>query len=470
MRGTPTILHLDLDAFFAAVEQRDKPSLRGKPVVVGGVGPRGVVSTASYEAREYGVRSAMPTAQARARCPHAAYLSGRFAVYRAASEIVMGALRELSDLIEPLSLDEAFVDLATRRPDLSAGAAAEIAQVLRETVRHRTGGLTASVGAGTSKLVAKMASEQAKPDGLLVVPPGAEFALLHPQLIRAMPGIGPATAARLTRLGVRTIGDLAALPLAELVDLLGAAHGGSLHDLAHARDSRPVVAERESKSISVEDTFDRDLTDPALLEAQVRTMAGRVTGRMVAAGLSARTVTLKARLHDFTTLSRSATLPGPTDDPAAVTSLAVRLLGEIDRADGVRLLGVGLSGFSDWVQGDLFGPGPDDTSSPSGFSPRGTPLSPASGHGPEPASPGTAHRPVRWPPGADVRHAEHGSGWVWGSGAGRVTVRFETADTPPGPVRTFADDDPALTAYPPTASASTALPGGPAPTVPAPGT
>lgn len=439
MRGTPTILHLDLDAFFAAVEQRDKPSLRGKPVVVGGIGPRGVVSTASYEARVYGVRSAMPTAQARALCPHAAYLAGRFPVYRAVSAVVMAELRELSDLVEPLSLDEAFVDLAVRHPDLDVDGAHEIGHTLRQKVKVSTGGLTASVGVGTSKLIAKMASEQAKPDGLLVVPPGDEYALLHPQPIRAMPGIGPATAARLTRIGVKTIGDLAAVPVAELVDAVGTAHGQSLHHLAHARDDRPVVSERESKSISVEDTFDTDLTDPAVLEGLVRVMAGRVTARMVDAGLSARTVTLKARLHDFTTLSRSATLPGPTDDAAAVTTLAVRLLGDIDRADGIRLLGVALSGFSDWVQDDLFGPGSADPAPPSS-----PPPSSSSATTPPAPDVDRAARRGHWVPGADVVHAEHGPGWVWGAGAGRVTVRFETADTPPGPVRTFAADDPSL--------------------------
>lgn len=471
MRSTPSILHLDLDAFFAAVEQRDKPSLRGKPVVVGGIGPRGVVSTASYEARRYGVRSAMPTTQARARCPHAAYLAGRFPVYRAASAVVFAELRKLSDLMEPLSLDEAFVDLAVDHPDLDVDGARDIGRDLRERVRAGTGGLTASVGVGTSKLIAKMASEQAKPDGLLVVPPGGEFALLHPQPIRAMPGIGPATAARLSRYGITTIGDLAAIPLTELVDLLGSAHGQSLHHLAHARDDRHVVPERESKSISVEDTFDTDLTDPAQLESTVTVMARRVTQRMVASGLSARTVTLKARLHDFTTMSRSATLPGPTDHAATITSLALRLLREIDHADGVRLLGVGLSGFSDWVQDDLFGAGFAGDAGPAVARPGGmAPGESANADEPVPGPVSTAAaapKPItedalgrhRWLPGADVEHAGYGRGWVWGAGAGRVTVRFETAETPPGPVRTFAATDPDLKPVRPADSADSHLPG-----------
>ena len=433
VRSRPSILHLDLDAFFAAVEQRDKPSLRGKPVVVGGLGPRGVVSTASYEARIFGVHSAMPTAEARSRCPNAAFLAGRFGAYRAVSDVVMATLRDLSPLVEPLSLDEAFVDLeGGEARELSVPALRTLAEQLRADIHARTG-ITASVGAATSKLMAKIASEHAKPDGLVVVEPGRELDLLHPLPIRALPGVGPATATRLTRMGIRTVGDLAEAPEAELIDALGAAHGRGLYALAHARDDRPVSSERESKSISVEDTFDRDLTDPALLSALVTRLAQRVTGQLVKSGYSGRTITLKARLHDFTTLSRSATLPGPTDDPRAVTRVAVQLLGDIETSGGIRLLGVGVSGLSDWVQDDLFAsdqpePSPD-----------------AAVEAADDAVDALLHGTRRWVPGMDVVHAEHGPGWVWGGGLGRVTVRFETADTPPGPVHTFADDDPSLT-------------------------
>lgn len=427
MRDCPSILHLDLDAFFAAVEQRDKPSLRGKPVVVGGLGPRGVVSTASYEARPYGVHSAMPMAQARVRCPHAAFLSPRFAAYQAVSQVVLAALRDLSPLVEPLSLDEAFVDLADREPDVRA--VQSLAAELRTTIAERTS-VTASVGAGTSKLIAKIASEQAKPDGVVVVPLGEELDLVHPLPIRSLPGVGPATAARLGRLGVTTIGDLAALPLTEVVSSLGDAHGQSLHQLAHARDDRPVVPERESKSISIEDTFDDDVANPALLTAMTRRLAERVTSRLARSGYSGRTITLKARLHDFTAVTRSATLPGPTDDVRTISRLAVRLLGEVEVSNGVRLLGVGVSGLSDWTQDDLFTVRSDDADSI-----------------PE-ARPEVAVEPdptiKRWLPGMDVVHAVEGPGWVWGSGLGRVTIRFETADTGPGPVRTFAAEDPDL--------------------------
>lgn len=441
-RSHASILHLDLDAFFASVEQRDKPSLRGRPVVVGGLGPRGVVSTASYEARVFGIRSAMPMAEARARCPNAAFLSGRFAAYRQVSDTVMAALRELSPLVEPLSLDEAFVDLeGGETTDLSPDAVRTLARHLRADIRRRTG-CTASVGAATSKLMAKIASEAAKPDGLVVVLPGAELDLLHPLPIRALPGIGPATAARLSRLAVKTVGDLVHTDESELIELLGEAHGRSLYQLARAQDTRSVIPERESKSISVEDTFDRDITDPALLSALVGRLAHRVTERLVRAGYSGRTVTLKARLHDFTTLSRSSTLPAPTDDTRSISRLAAHLLAEIDTSGGIRLLGVGVSGLSDWVQDDLFA---GDT-----------------GHDAVPPAADDAtdevatilHERRRWMPGADVVHTELGPGWVWGSGLGRVTVRFETADSGPGPVHTFSDDDPALSAAPPPGSLS----------------
>ncbi|WP_035812467.1 DNA polymerase IV [Jiangella gansuensis] len=439
------VLHLDLDAFFASVEQRDKPSLRGRPVIVGGLGPRGVVSTASYEARRSGVRSAMSMSEARSRCPHAAYLSGRFGVYRAVSAVVMATLKEASPVVEPLSLDEAYVDLAAGAlagddPD----AVRELASSLRARIHERTA-VTASVGVASSKLMAKIASERAKPDGLVVVEPGSELDVLHPLPVRALPGVGPATAARLTRLGVKTVGDLARIAEIDLVDLLGESHGRSLHRLSLAQDDRPVNAERESKSVSVEDTFDRDITDPSLLAALVARLAEKVVGRLTDAGLSGRTITLKTRLHDFTTLSRSATLPAPTDDVRVVSRVAVRLLDEIDTTGGVRLLGVGVSGLSDWVQDDLFAADPAVApAAPDAASPADDlPLT-----GPAGAVEELLHERRRWAAGMDVVHDEHGPGWVWGSGLGRVTVRFETADTPPGPVRTFAADDPALSPAP----------------------
>jgi DNA polymerase-4 len=431
MRSTASILHLDLDAFFAAVEQRDKPSLRGKPVIVGGTGGRGVVSTASYEARRYGVGSAMSGREARARCPHAAFLSGRFHAYRATSKKVMAVLRDLSPLVEPLSLDEAFVDLAAAGlPDLEVETVTAAGAELRRRVHEVTGGLTATVGIASSKFLAKVASELDKPDGMTVVPPGTELDLLRPMKVKVIPGVGPATAERLRRAGVHTVGELEAVSEDELVRLLGQAQGHGLWQLARAQDSRPVVAEREAKSISVEGTYDTDLTDRRLMEGLLTRQAREVGTRMRKNGHSGRTVTIKVRLHDFTTLSRSSTLSSPTDDGATIARMARSLLADLDTTGGVRLLGVGVSGLADWVQEDLFGETGEDEEAEVVL--------------PEP--------PRRtWPPGADVVHDEMGAGWVWGSGAGVVTVRFETADTPPGPVRSFRADDPALHRFEPPA-------------------
>jgi DNA polymerase-4 len=441
VRGEPTILHVDLDAFFAAVEQRDKPSLRGKPVVVGGVGGRGVVATASYEARAFGVRSAMSTREARSRCPHAAYLSGRHGVYRETSARVMAELRALSPLVEPLSLDEAYVDLeAAGLPDREEPTLRGVAERLRRRVTEVTGGLTASVGLGTSKLVAKVASDLRKPDALVVVAAGAERELLDPMPVTVIPGVGPATAERLRHLGVRTVAELAALSSAELVRVLGQAHGQSLHALARAYDDRPVVAEREAKSVSVEDTYDIDVAERRLLEGLLDRQARKVAERLRAARLSGRTVTVKVRLHDFSTHTRSLTLPGPTDDPRTVVRAARDLLAEVDTSDGVRLLGVGVSGLADWVQEDLF---PDPRAADAPLEDPGAPHA-------EQLDRLTSRR--GWWPGMDVIHEERGQGWVWGSGAGRVTVRFETAETGPGPVHTFRADDPALSPWPPPAA------------------
>ncbi|WP_245596568.1 DNA polymerase IV [Nocardioides alkalitolerans] len=507
-RTHASVLHLDLDAFFASVEQRDKPSLRGKPVIVGGTAGRGVVATASYEARVYGVRSAMSTREARARCPHAAYLRGRFDAYREASGIVMRLLREVSPLVEPLSLDEAFVDLAAADdpllPDLETETVRAFAQVLRDRVHEATGGLTASVGLATSKFVAKVASDLDKPDGLRVVPPGTEQELLRPMAVTVIPGVGPATAERLRRAGVRTVADLEGLGLDELVSQVGKAHGAVLHSLARARDERPVVAERETKSVSAEGTYETDIVDVGLMAGLLARQAGGVAERLRSAGLSGRTITIKVRLADFTTVNRSATLPAPVDDGATVARVAKALLTELattaDLGGGVRLLGVGVSGLADWVQEDLFSMLEPD---PQGPDAQPAPVVPAGlgetvevttddGHPADPTADPTADStadPVtaptgseadpldeplarfadQWPAGADVEHDEHGRGWVWGSGRGVVTVRFETASTPPGPVRSFKADDPALhpwrrspAAEPPAAepAAGPAAPGG----------
>jgi DNA polymerase-4 len=433
VRREPSVLHLDLDAFFASVEQRDKPSLRGKPVVVGGTGARGVVATASYEARVFGVRSAMPVSEARRRCPHAAYLGGRFGAYREASSHVMRILHELSPLVEPLSLDEAFVDLrsASRTIDLTRTGLQSLVADVKADIAERTGGLTASVGVATSKLMAKVASELAKPDGLRVVEPGTEVALLRPMPVEVIPGVGPVTKERLSRIGLRTVADLQAVSADELAQVIGQTHGRALIDLAFARDDRAVEVERESKSISVEDTFENDLVNPSDLRPILERDAGQVAARLRAAGLFARTVTIKVRQADFTTLTRSRTLLGATDRAQILSDVAQSLLAGVDTTGGIRLLGVGVAGLTDVLQEDLFA----GNGIAAGIAGDDSPVVDVAA--PEHATP-------RWITGADADHDDYGRGWVWGSGRGQVTIRFESRNTPPGPVRTFAIDDPAL--------------------------
>ncbi|MFD3656902.1 DNA polymerase IV [Streptomyces sp. NPDC058620] len=446
MRAAPTILHLDMDAFYASAEQAAKPSLRGKPVVVGGLGPRGVVATASYEARRFGVHSAMPMAQARRLAPNAAYLVPRFTLYRTVSDQVMGLLGRMSPLVEPLSLDEAFVDLEAGGVADDSASAREIGEQLRTAIRAVTG-LTGSVGLAGSKMIAKIASEEAKPDGLVLIEPGTERELLAPMSVRILPGVGPATGDHLRRAGMTTVRDLADAGEAELVRLLGKAHGASLHLMALGYDDRPVVAERDAKSVSVEDTFDVDLHDRVRVRTEVERLADRCVRRLRAAERSGRTVVLKVRRYDFSTLTRSETLRGPTDDPTVIREAAARLLEAVDTTGGVRLLGVGVTGLADFTQEDLFAQAADARNAATG--PEQTD---GTGVDEEPADAGEeaaeeTHGELaarRWPSGHDVRHAAYGHGWVQGSGVGRVTVRFEEPGDAPGRVRTFRIDDPEL--------------------------
>ncbi|THA77171.1 DNA polymerase IV [Streptomyces sp. A0642] len=448
MRAAPTILHLDMDAFYASAEQAAKPSLRGKPVVVGGLGPRGVVATASYEARRFGVHSAMPMAQARRLAPNAAYLVPRFTLYRTVSEQVMELLGRLSPLVEPLSLDEAFVDLEAGGTADDTASAMEIGEQLRGAIEAVTG-LSASVGLAGSKMLAKIASEEAKPDGILLIEPGTERALLAPMSVRILPGVGPATADHLRRAGMTTVNDLAEAGEAELVRLLGKAHGSSLHRMASGYDDRPVVAERDAKSVSVEDTFDTDLHDRVRVRTEVERLADRCVQRLRGAGRSGRTVVLKVRRYDFSTLTRSETLRGPTDDPAVVREAAGRLLEAVDTTGGVRLLGVGVTGLADFTQEDLFAQAAGERTAaeaPAAAGPDADAAADAGGaRDEEPAQESPEQLAARrWPAGHDVRHDTYGHGWVQGSGVGRVTVRFEEPESAPGRVRTFRIDDPEL--------------------------
>lgn len=337
------ILHVDMDAFFASVEVRHRPELRGRPVVVGGVGPRGVVSSASYEARRYGVRSAMPTARARALCPGAVYLPPDFARYRAASDAVMRIFRDVTPLVEPLSLDEAFLDVAGARRLF--GPPAAIARRIRARVTAEQG-LTCSVGVGPSKFVAKLGSTRAKPDGLLVVPAGRVLEFLHPLPVDALWGVGERSAETLRRLGLRTIGDLAEAPAGMLRKALGAASATHLHELAWGRDPRPVSPEHVEKSIGAEVTFDVDVVDPQQIRRSLLALSEKVGSRLRGAGQVGRTVSLKVRLSDFRTVNRSRTLGVATDVAREIFDTSWGLWTALEPGEPVRLVGVRVEGLA----------------------------------------------------------------------------------------------------------------------------
>ena len=344
------IIHVDMDAFFAAVEILEDPSLRGKPVIVGGAGDRGVVAAASYEARAYGIHSAMPSSRARRLCPHAVFVHGHYDRYGEYSRRLHDILQSFTPVVEGISLDEAFLDVGGARRLF--GPAPVIARAIHDRVRDELQ-LSASVGVATTKMLAKLASEAAKPTaslrgpvpgpGVFVVEPGTELDFLHPLPIRALWGVGPATATRLTRFGVVTIGDLARVPVASLVAALGPGLGHHLHDLAWARDGRAVVADRGVKSVSHEETYPHDIDEPDRLRTEAIRMADAVSSRLRKAKLAGRTVSIKVRFHDFRTITRSHSLPEAVDTGHVIASAAVALLGSVDVSSGVRLLGVGVS-------------------------------------------------------------------------------------------------------------------------------
>jgi len=349
-----TVLHVDMDAFFAAVEVLDDPSLAGLPVVVGGSGTRGVVASCTYEARVFGVRSAMSSVEARRRCPNAVFVSGRYWRYAEMSARLHEVLRTYTPVVEAIGLDEAFLDVsgATRL----LGSPVEIAYNLRAAVRDELE-LDCSVGVARSKLLAKLASEAAKPrataagrepgPGVVVVHPAGELVFLHALPIRALWGVGPATAARLASLGADTVGDLAAVPEDTLCRLLGASNGHHVAQLARGIDERPVVADRPAKSIGHEETFAEDFLDHAVLHPHVVRMADAVCERMREAAVHARTITIKVRFGDRTTITRSHTLKQATWSPRLVREVAGALLDAVDVGQGVRLLGVSASGLTD---------------------------------------------------------------------------------------------------------------------------
>jgi len=349
---TRTILHVDLDAFFAAVEQRDRPELRGRPVVVGGGGPtdRGVVSAASYEARAFGVHSAMPLRTAGALCPQAVFLPVDGAKYQAVSREVMAILRRFTPLVEPISIDEAFLDVTASRALFGDGATTgeRIRTAIRDELR-----LSASVGVAATKLVAKVASDLRKPDALVVVPPGDEAAFLAPLAISRLWGVGARTAAALREFGVATIGDLASLDPALLERRFGR-NGATLAARARGLDDDPVVDRAAAKSIGHEHTFDVDTRDREVIERTLLAMAEGVSGRLRAAGVRASTITVKVRDSSFRTVTRQRTLPEPTDLTEPIWRAALELARPEVRGIQVRLLGVTASNLGEADQLSMF--------------------------------------------------------------------------------------------------------------------
>jgi DNA polymerase IV len=349
---TRTILHVDLDAFFAAVEQRDRPELRGRPVIVGGGGPnqRGVVSAASYEARKFGVHSAMPLRTAGRLCPNGVFLPVDGAKYQAVSREVMTILRRYTPLVEPISIDEAFLDVTGSRKLFGDGET--IGRLVKKAI-HEEVGLTASVGVARTKLVAKIASDLRKPDGLVVVKPGDEEAFLRPLPISRLWGVGAKSAAALSEYGVRTIGDLAALPADLLIRRFGK-HGASLGDRARGLDADPVGNRDAAKSVGHEHTFDVDTSDRDVIERTILAMSEGVAGRLRDSHVRASTVTVKIRDTSFRTITRQRTLSEPTDLTEPIFRTALELARPEVRGLKIRLLGVTASGLGERDQLSLF--------------------------------------------------------------------------------------------------------------------
>ncbi len=350
------ILHLDLDAFYASVEQLDDPALRGRPVIVGGRSNRGVVCAASYEARAFGVRSAMPMVRARRLCPDGVIIAPRFPRYEELSGCVFSIYRRYTPLVEPLSLDEAFLDVTESQA--LHGSGLDVARRIKSEVRTETG-LTVSAGVADVKLAAKIASDLGKPDGLVEIPAGTTRAFLAPLPVARLWGVGKVTEAALARARIHTIGQLAAAPEVQLAAALGATHARELRALARGEDPREVIADEPAKSVGAEETFERDLRGAEALLPHLREQAERVARRLREAGRRARTITLKVKYADFTLVTRRTTLASATDDGLAVFEAAREQLERVDLARPVRLCGIGASGFDAGAeQLALFGAGP----------------------------------------------------------------------------------------------------------------
>ena len=439
------VLHIDMDAFFASVEQLTRPTLRGRPVLVGGASGRGVVAGASYEARKFGARSAMPMHQAKARVGFGAVVvTPRHQVYSVASKRVFQIIERRAGLVEQLSIDEGFME-----PEELVGATPEQvrdwAEALRAQIREQTG-LPASVGAGSGKQIAKISSGEAKPDGVFVVPEEKQHELLDPLPVNVLWGVGPVTRAKLTTMGVETIADLAALTVREVEISLGPTLGVGLWNLARGIDDRPVEPRAEAKQISQEHTYEHDLTTRSQVDAALRRAAEGAHRRLLRDGRGARTISVKLRMSDFRIESRSLTLPYVTDDLATLEATAFRLIRYPEETGPIRLVGVGFSGLEENRQDVLFPeldqqiviPAPADTDYESGVRANDTITRPT-------VDDLTEHPGHRiWKATQDVHHPEFGHGWVQGAGHGVVSVRFETRTTARGVTRSFAVDDPVL--------------------------
>lgn len=439
------VIHIDMDAFYASCEQLTRPTLRGRPVLVGGVSGRGVVAGASYEARALGARSAMPMYQAKALIGYkGVVVTPRRAVYEALSQQVFSILGEVGGIVEQVSIDEGFLE-----PEELAGANPETveqwAQNIRAAIRERTG-LNASVGAGAGKQFAKIGSGLAKPDGVKVISSERHEELLHPLPVSQLWGVGPVTRTKLNQLGVETIGDLARMSQREVDISLGATVGRALWEMAKGNDPRKVAPRAVAKQISAEHTYPQDLSSKAQVDAAMLKAAQGAHRRLLFDGRAARTVTLKLRMSDFHIESRSHTLAYPTDDFATLYRAVESLARYPDELGPIRLVGVGFSGLESAKQDVLFPelesiqvPSQEDDVEVGVHTPRDLPL---------PALPEvTSHS--RFRPTQDVSHPDYGHGWVQGIGHGVVSVRFETRVSTTSIMRTFAEDDEALQAADP---------------------
>ena len=464
LRQARWVLHVDMDAFFASCEQLARPTLAGRPVLVGGLGGRGVVAGASYEARRFGARSAMPIGQARrAVGASAVVLPPRREIYSAASRRVFGVIRRFFPVLEQLSIDEGYGE----PPELAGatvGEVREFAARLREAVREATG-LPASVGAGAGKQYAKIASDLAKPDGMFVVPEARHEEIIHPLPVRSLWGIGPVAGQKLSLYGVMTVGDLARMSASDATGALGNALGGTMLAMARGNDPRPVHEPDVAKQISSEFTVATDLRSPEQIGEAIAKASAAAHRRLLRDGRLARTVTVKIKLTDFQIISRSSTMNTATEDLDIIVSVARSLAPDPRDVGAVRLVGVSLSGLTSVAQPSLFESATLDVSKydvggarPEEGSDIPEPMDPprevvatetaAATGGPEDEEAAEANAGEdlrdRWRPGDDVRHPEFGHGWVQGAGHGWVSVRFETRATGPGKARSLRADDPAL--------------------------